>query len=795
MARASIQSFVQKNRHFLYAGIFLFLALLPLVNLLIFLANTGADSTSNDYLRFLRLADQVLRPGYNWTHYFHDSFDNNVHCYAFLFLFRLALAQVTHMSIYAEVWLGVGLGLVKLGLIFIYFTHFYPGKSGWQFWLVPVLSALVFSPSQISAYSFGETALQFGMTQDFILLGLFGLLLLPRRPFTPIVMAICGVLASYSGGSGLMAWPVFLAAILLTEGRSFRKVIFWGIGAGVGIWPYLAFSTVIQNAGSSFVFPRVLRMLFTDLGLPLANEINFGLIEHPAAFWNGVLGCGVAGLMILLLLWKGSAWQRKAAVPGILLMLWSGAAAAQVALSRALIAPWYTASSMLFWLGLVGLLACFLWIDPASLPEKPLSSRIYWGLAIIGLLGVIGLYAWSNRTFEDKSFYLNSRSPSSAACLANYATAPTDCEERVFQWGIGHPTYLSEMGSILERWQWSVFALPREKTLQGDFALGKVALSDLQGDFRVNWRLPNSDIEADWYDYHHLDVILASGERLAWRVQLPAGLTEAQLQVGIAGQTPSNCEGNDLLISVSLTDQTSVPVSLFHKRGLCAFTAPKTIHSDLLKDAGNTVVLWFVNGGQGDIRLQYPNLKLNAPRQPVFANWIAPETRPANTDLAEQPAKVDARILFDAASPLWKIQNFTASPGQPRLTVTGAPAQVTYMLPQPLCLRQWSQMNARLALSSAYPVRRVQAQVGYVRENAQTGEAIKDLPVLAGEDLHDYQMDLDRINLPADACLTWVRIAPPQGVIGDGSTWMSLEAFGFGVRSTPAARFGVSNPP
>lgn len=74
-------------------------ALVPPVLMAVFIGQHSVNTVSNDYLRFLSLADRALSAGYDWSGYFRDSFDNNVHSYAFLFLFRLALAALSRMSL------------------------------------------------------------------------------------------------------------------------------------------------------------------------------------------------------------------------------------------------------------------------------------------------------------------------------------------------------------------------------------------------------------------------------------------------------------------------------------------------------------------------------------------------------------------------------------------------------------------------------------------------------------------------------------------------------------------------
>ena len=343
------------------------------INLLVrVLATTGSDTISNDYLRFTNLADRVFSQGYDWRFYMKDSLDNNVHSYAFLFLFRLFLAELTHLSVMAEIYVGLAITFANLLLFFSLLTQFTGMRSPWRFLLLPILSAFTFSYSQISTYSFGETALQMGFTHFWILLGLWMVLFRSKSFLTPWAIMIFGILSSFSGGGGLLAWPVFLLALIISNTGSLQKYITWVIGLFMGSFPYLAYSTL--NPFNDLNIPTVINKIITGLGLPLANHINYGVLEHPGAFMAGLIGIGIFICIVLLLLFSKSRHRLKIATPSLILIFWGILGAVQIALSRDTLAPWYTATYILFWIGLLGL--CFGLIQPGI--SRRIGNFIYY---------------------------------------------------------------------------------------------------------------------------------------------------------------------------------------------------------------------------------------------------------------------------------------------------------------------------------------------------------------------------------------------------------------------------------
>ncbi len=346
---------VKKINPIYWAVLCSLLALIPFTILTWSLATTGVDTVSNDYMQFIAVANQVVHNGFDWPHYFQDTLYTKIHSYAFLFPVRLAILELTHLSIVAEVYFGLALAVIKVVLLFFFLSLYTRRISPVRYLLLPFLSAFVFSPSQISAFSYGETALQYGFIDLFILLGLMVLLARPKNSLTPVGMAIFGMLASGSGGGGLMAWPVFFTAILITDLHNWKKYFAWLIGLSLSIWPYLAYSIFSPLNGflSAFHVPNI-AYLFTSLGLPMANNINYGIQEHTQALITGIIG-GALCIIGFSLLFLSPAKTRQA-IPALLIVVWGIFNSIQVGFSRALLAPWYTSAFILFWIGLLGIL-------------------------------------------------------------------------------------------------------------------------------------------------------------------------------------------------------------------------------------------------------------------------------------------------------------------------------------------------------------------------------------------------------------------------------------------------------
>lgn len=777
-----------RNRHFLWMGICLLLALIPIINMVSILATTGVDTISNDYLMFIQQADRFLNGQNEWYQYFRDTLYTGVHSYAVLFPLRLLLLRLSNMSVFAEIAAGMLLALLRLGLFYYLLTAFLPeNRTPWYrspyLWLLPCLSALVFANAQVSTFSYGETILQFGMTQSLVLLGLVLLLKHPGRAASAWGAALCGILASFSGGSGLAAWPLFLLALLWTNRRSLHPYAAWLVGLCLACWPYLAYSSF--NSPTSFQRIQLERLL-VSLGLPFANHINYGLQSHLPAFWVGLLGLGMAGVSLALLAWRKRQVFDGPAIPAVLMMAWSLILIFQIMLARSMIAPWYTTSFSLFWIGLLGLLP--LLIGPRwSITFRRLAPSFElllpgWSLGVLS--AVLVLYALTNLTFEDKSFYLASRSPASAACLRSYLDAPTYCEVLVFQWAPGNPTTLQKAAEPLARNRLSVLGPDQEWTLQGDYGLGRVHWQPNSDLGRVSWVRGSSDQPARWNDYFHLAVLIPPGQAIHWQVDLPAGVESAQFITELSHPAGASCTpGADTGFTVALQDERDQLHPLKRVDSICQLNGSLALKLDLSAFTGRvTLMLTTAPGAEGApaARLNYPRLQLRGIPAAPAAEQTA---RPLNTDLSPDFPSVDGSAYQLAVSSEngWQFDQMTPTADGPagryRKSDSSTSAHISFSTP--VCLNDWSQFYIKAAMADALRQKWVQVQFHYQLEGAQAKDLRMDLPLLPGEDLRVYSLNLDLEKFPLGACITSADLIFYAQSENGPEFWVELPEAGF----------------
>jgi hypothetical protein len=182
-----------------------------------------------------------------------------------------------------------------------------------------------------------------------------------------------------------------------------------------------------------------------------------------------------------------------------------------------------------------------------SLSLEPAPIRV-GGIAIIALLTLI-----ARRTWEDKSFYLSSHSPASAACLREWRTARVESGVRLFQWSGGAPPFL--LGEPLELRHLSVFGSRRIYLLQGDAAAGRVNVEtpDLPAFLSRDGRTPG-----DPNDSHRLDLVIAPGASVAWRVDLPPKLKSARFLTRVRAAPGDPKLGRGARVSVTAERSTVV---------------------------------------------------------------------------------------------------------------------------------------------------------------------------------------------------------------------------------------------
>ncbi|MBK9063606.1 MAG: hypothetical protein IPL89_10480 [Acidobacteria bacterium] len=481
------------------------LALLAPARMAWIVFTVGENNLSNDYVGRVDTVAAILEGRYGFTHLFRDTFNAAGHSWLGLLSVFLFDARVFAWDMRVELGIGLLFAAVKVLLLWLAAA---PGLSRRARWvLLPVLSTLAFSVTQVSSFTFGESSLQMQLAQVGLALGVFAIARLGDRPDRrAALVAAGGLIASWSWGGGVMVWPVLAAGLWAAGERSIVRWTALGAAAATGLSQYFLILETLHHPARAtppgFHDPR----RFVDiLGRPFGNDLATRLSPLPSC-----LAFGAAALVLLAVAVLHSRGRMRERLAGLLVAGWGLLAALQIGYLRPEAAPWYVVPMTAFWMGLAVLVV---------------ASR--GALRVAGLTAIGAGLVFSNRTWEDKSFYLVSRAPVSAACMREWRTAPASCRGRLFQWGspdVGEVRLLCEP---LERLGLSAFGPRRTQLLQGDTILGRV--DGLGGAGRA-FLSRDGRKAGDPNDYRRLDLVLASGAAVTWRVDLPPDLELARFE-------------------------------------------------------------------------------------------------------------------------------------------------------------------------------------------------------------------------------------------------------------------------
>jgi len=533
------------------------LAFVPPARMAWIVFTNGENNLSNDYGLRVPLVVSMLDGTCSFTRYFREAWVSASHS-------LIAVSPIYYLNARFfdwSVWIELSLGLALVAATLVLLAGAIPRSVRWQ--LLPLLSLLLFSTSRVSVFTFGEPSLQYGLSQLGVAIAAFALGRWDKKPI-PLAVGLTsgGVLASWSWGGGIMVWPILVVALAL---RRTNRVATWAIlaaGATAGLAQYAWLLPRQLNSTTAANVPWAMKArVFLDvLGRPFVNGIGHADLNS----WSQAVGAAaLLGLAVPLVVLRKRF--RELLVP-LFLISWALLVAAQIALVRAAIAPWYASPPALFWAGLLMLFAAL------SAPVR------IAGILAIAVPSLIVQFTW-----EDKSFYLPSRSPVSAACLREWRTAPAACAERLFQWGGGGapPGWL---GEPLERHGISVFGPRRTYLLQGDVPLGRVRL---EPESAPSFFSDDGRTRRDINDFHRLDLVLSPGGAVSWSVDLPPGTRRATFSTVIRAAPGDSQLGRGARVSVTAEGS---PVFL-EERAFLPRETSRPLSVDLSSLAGRRVTL------------------------------------------------------------------------------------------------------------------------------------------------------------------------------------------------------------
>ncbi|MEJ5310792.1 MAG: hypothetical protein WHX52_13585 [Anaerolineae bacterium] len=758
-----------------WTGVFLIilLTLLPVFRTTLIVLTTGANNLSNDYLRFTYLIGRILDGGYNWQNYFRDTFWNG-HSLALPVLVYLAVAKFAHWNVYVEMCVGIVMGIVRLALLYDAFVHAKGQKINWVLW--PMLSALIFSVSQMNVFTFGFTNIHMMLNQLGVALGVWGLARFPNRWVGVLCVSCGGIIAALSWGVGVMAWPALSIGLLLAQFRRGAHYGVWTLSGALAALPYIVFMFLQPTPAAVKSFTVVswfnTSFILNALGRPFVNGIgmNVGPILLAELSGGGGIILVVVGVLLLRAAKSKTQWMKAA--PAIALIVYSLLSIWQASVFRNNVAPWYTTPAMSFWIGLLGLVYV-IWNSRQVTESAFYRLKTIYGFGIVIAVGC--LYVGANVSYEDKVFHLFSRSPASAACLRNYRTAPTYCEGYLFQWGVGQSGIVSLLGKVLERHNLSVFAPRQRWTLQGDFVLDTVRVAKTPGVPDTFWSTGMTASPVSWAHYQHLNLFLHAPNTVEWTVTLPPNTKRATFYSAVATGKLTSAGGITFEVAILPAGENR---ELAFSHYVAATRRWQPFQLSLDQYAGSTITIEIAShsedstGGWGVYRYPYIEVVLH-PDSPIEEVIVAP----SNTDVGTSVTLTASDFRFDVTNArLWDVTGMTPVPGQQAVwEVVAHDPNLRYTPPFSICLFDYTHIYVKMAASPDITPRAL--QVYYLLDGQSAFHEAQSLtiPLLADGESHAYTYDFKLLALPQQTYLTGIRLDPVYSVTSTGDSHVQIE--------------------
>lgn len=743
-------------------GVSIIFTIFPIVRMTYLIASTGTNVVSNDLEYYLKMVDAFLSGNYDWRNLFLDSF-NGSHLTAFFTIIRLFLIKIYSWNVYAELYLCIALFIGQL-ILFYNVLKKQVNTPILQWFLLPLLSLAIFSPVHLNVFSFGESALGLSGTMFGVTLGIWSLTTFPNCLKGIIIASFGGLMAAWSWGSGVMTLPIFLLGLLLLKFRKIHHYIVASLATLIILAPYLYFFVLKSRSTGNDTKLFDFFLLFKAIGYPFTygdQLVEIGIIAISA---SGIFLLAIAAIIL---------WQKRhtivlyKATPPILLTLFGLLGTWQITIFRRGFAPWYITQFMSFWIGLLGIYYILYATSHIGVKSHSRIDRIFasphatrlwslFGFSVITFLVII-----SSPTYADKAFYLYSRSPASASCLREYQTAPTYCEQYVFQGGHGSVYHIPSMGKILEKHQLSVFTSPRKYILQGDFILDTVTTKSQSNQSKLYWSSDRGKTILPWYDFRHLNLVLSPQKEIFWEITFPKNMQKATFHSAIAlsqlhAKTP-------LVFTLSIEETGKTPQEIFSKTWQSGRWSPLSIPLD--RYAGKTVTLHLTTHSDRDFDNQgiyrYPYIEIALTEQAFSesdTNIIY-----SNTDLSTnfvQTSDLDWKFsIKDTDS--WEKIGLKANGKSPWLFEnTNLETHLKYLNTLNIPLFDYSHFYLQLAISPAiYPQSvkiyyRLQGQ-----EDFEEARSVK-IPLIPDGKVHSYSYKLDLLELSSNDRLTGLLIKP-----------------------------------
>lgn len=584
----------------------LLLALVPLARMSYVVATTGADCITNDDILFVSLTESMLSGTYDWSRYFQDTFING-HCCAAVQALLLILGPAASWNQYTLCFVGMAMAALRAHITARFLCS---AASAGLYWpTLAIVSWMLFSFSQVSILTTGIFSVMWQSCLLFMTLGAYLLWRCPGRLSATFASCVLGILACWSLALALPGWLVYSALVILRGAHKKARCMVIAAGAAIASVPYLFFvlsgSSHSRKFSDQYVHWFDAAFLVNALGRTFANDSGSRFGSLPGSELAGTVG--LVGFAMLVAVMIGSVRLRRVLTPCLVLGVWSMTVLAMIGVVRSGIAPWYALISAWFWSGLTAA-STFVLVDCV----KPGAARYRVGLAaMLPCLVLLAVAVWTwqcNKSYIDKQYYLENRTPVSASILRNYEIAPEAFACYVFKLpGLS----VAVTGKMLERNKWSVFSRRQTWEMQGDsifpLAAGYPRGVDLAG---CSWiRGTNETSGGDFRSPRHLNLCVHADNVATWRVSLPGKAHSLVLKTAVVlGRRAASTHP---AAGWSLTLEEKNGQSKLEKVSGSARDRRQAIRLDLSSYRGKELSILFGNSSAGSaVVFEYPVIEV-----------------------------------------------------------------------------------------------------------------------------------------------------------------------------------------
>ena len=589
----------------LFDGACLWLSLFAMVRISYVVATTGADCITNDDILFVTLTENMFSGTYDWSHYFRDTFING-HCCAAIQALLLILGPMTSWNQYALCFVGIAMAAVRAHITARFLSSAASERLYWP--ILAIVSWMTFSYSQISIFTTGIFSVMWQSCLLLMVLGTYVLWQYSDKLWSAIASSALGIIACWNLALALPSWLVYFAIAILRGARR-RAARLASIAAGTAIasTPYLFFLIPGSNCSRKFSDQFVnwfdYTLFVNSLGRTFANDIGSKFGSLPASELAGTVGLVLFALLASLMV--GSARLRRLLAPCFILCLWSMILISMILVVRLGVAPWYALITAWFWSGLTAASTLIL----ADLARYCATRRRAVPASIAPCLVLLTVAVWTwqyNKSYLDKQYYLENRTPVSASVMRNYDIAPQAFASYIFKL----PLSVGVTATVLQRNQWSVFSRHQTWQMQGD------AIFPLADGYRkgvdqtgCTWiRGTNATSVCDFRSPKHLNLCVPTDGVAVWRLSPPPRAHSIILRTAIALERAVRTQSvANWAVEVQPAAKETKPV----RAAGIAMSDWRPISLDLSAYRGNSLTLSFRNlSAGGAVIFEFPVIEV-----------------------------------------------------------------------------------------------------------------------------------------------------------------------------------------